>query len=145
LAWRIEAMNVSEQAMAQQMIPELKGHTGYLLGDKLYDINKLYEAALAVDHQLVADRKRPTAGLGTRKHSPARLRAIQLLRTEFGRALYQVRDDIERNFGGLTNFGGGLAPLPSWVRRIHRVRQWVHAKLITNAIRITSLAQTAIA
>src|SRR5262249_25054135 len=115
------------------------------LGDKLYDINKLYEAARAVDHQLVAERKRPTAGLGSRKHSPARLRAIELLRGEFGQALYRVRDEIERNFGGLTNFGGGLAPLPSWVRRLHRVRLWVEAKLITNAIRIQSLAATAVA
>jgi hypothetical protein len=145
LAWRVDSMNTSEQSMAEQMIPELKGQTGYLLGDKLYDINKLYEAARGVDHQLVAERKRPTAGLGSRKHSPARLRAIELLRTEFGQALYRVRDEIERNFGGLTNFGGGLAPLPNWVRRLPRVRLWVQAKLINNAIRIRSLSTTAIA
>jgi hypothetical protein len=145
LAWRVDAMDVSEQAMAEQMIPELKGRTGYLLGDKLYDINKLYEAARKVDHQLVADRKRPNAGLGKRKHSPARLRAIELLRTEFGQALYHERDHIERSFGGLTNFGGGLAPLPNWVRRLDRVRLWVHAKLITNALRIQHLPTTAVA
>lgn len=145
LAWRIAAMNVSEQSMAEQMIPELKDRTGYLLGDKLYDINKLYEAARAANHQLVADRKRPKAGLGTRKHSPARLRAIELLRTQFGQALYHERDHIERDFGGLTNFGGGLAPLPNWVRRLGRVKTWVQAKLIINAIRIHSLPSTAVA
>jgi Transposase DDE domain len=145
LAWRIGAMNTSEQSMAQQMIPELQGRTGYLLGDKLYDINKLYDAAQAVAHQLVADRKRPRAGLGHRKHSPARLRAIELLRGSFGRALYHERDHIERNFGGLTNFGGGLTPLPNWVRRLTRVRQWIHAKLIVNALRLQSLSLTAVA
>ncbi len=139
LAWRVHSMNTSEQSMAEQMIPELQGHAGYLLGDKLYDINKLYESASRVNHQLVAERKCPKAGLGQRKHSPARLRAMELLRSEFGQALYRVRDGIERNFGGLTTFGGGLAPLPSWVRRLHRVRRWVLAKLITNAVRIQSL------
>lgn len=121
--WRVGAMNASEQSMAQQMIPDLQGRGGYLLGDKLYDINKLYDAAQAVGHQLVAPRKNPQAGLGHRKHSSARLRAMDLLRGTFGRALYHERERIERNFGGLTNFGGGLAPLPNWVRRLPRVRQ----------------------
>src|SRR5262249_50726874 len=111
----------------------------YLLGDKVYDINKLYDAAHAVGHQLLADRKRPHAGLGHRRHSPARLASIALLQTPAGRQLYRLRTAIERHFGGLTNFGGGLAPLPNWVRRMSRVHQWVHAKLIINALRINHL------
>ncbi len=138
LCWRVAAMNVSEQRAAEQMIPQLRG-TGYLLGDKVYDINKLYNAAAAVNHQLLADRKCPHAGLGTRRHSPARLRAIALLKTRKGRRLYRHRTAIERQFGGLTNFGGGLAPLPNWVRRLHRVELWVHAKMILNALRINNL------
>jgi hypothetical protein len=139
LSWRIGAMHVSEQRMAESMIPQLHGH-GYLLGDKLYDINKLYDLAHAVGHQLLAERKRPHTGLGHRKHSPARLQAIELLRTPFGRRLYRQRQFIERNFGGLTNFGGGLAPLPNWVRRLERVQLWVNAKLIINALRINALS-----
>jgi hypothetical protein len=138
LCWRIGPMNVSEQAMAQQMIPQLRG-SGYLLGDKAYDINKLYDAASAVQHQLLADRKWPQAGLGSRRHSPARLRAIALLKTKRGRRLYRLRTAIEREFAGLTNFGGGLAPLPNWVRRLPRVKLWVHAKMIINALRINNL------
>ena len=34
------------------------------------------------------------------------------------------------------SFGGGLAHLPAWTRRIWRVRSWVHAKLLINAARI---------
>ena len=139
LCWRVGAMNVSEQRMAEQMIPQLRGR-GYLLGDKVYDINKLYDAAQAVCHQLLAERKRPQAGLGCRVHSPARLQAIELLKTPEGRRLYRRRTDIERRFGGLTNFGGGLAPLPNWVRRLSTVQRWVHAKLIVNALRIKDLS-----
>ena len=34
-----------------------------------------------------------------------------------------------------THFGGGLAPLPNWVRTLGRVRLWVHAKLLIDAPR----------
>ena len=144
LAWRVAPLNVSEQAMAQEMLPELAGDGGYVLGDKLYDINKLYDAAAAVGHQLVADRKRAGKGLGHCRHSPARLRALELLGTKFGRELYVLRDRIERRFASLTNYGGGLAPLPAWVRRITRVKLWVQAKLILHALRPTTKEMTAV-
>jgi hypothetical protein len=51
--WHVASMHVSEQAAAERMIPQLTGR-GYLLGDKLYDVNKLYAAAAAVGHQLLA-------------------------------------------------------------------------------------------
>jgi hypothetical protein len=143
LAWRIAPLNTSEQAMAQEMLPELTGG-GYVLGDKLYDVNKLYDAAAAAGHQLVADRKRPGTALGHCRHSPARLRSLELLRTKFGRELYALRDRIERRFATLTNHGGGLAPLPAWVRRLARVRLWVHAKLILHALRTPPPSTTAV-
>lgn len=135
LAWQIAAMNVSEEHMATKLIPSLADDGGYLLGDSLYDVNRLYDLALANGHQLLAPKKRKGTGLGHRRHSPARLRGIQLLATPFGRRLYQLRTRIERNFGNLTNFGGGLSPLPAWVRRTHRVKLWVRAKLIVSALR----------
>jgi hypothetical protein len=46
------------------------------------------------------------------------------------------RRAIERYFGHATIFGGGLAPLPAWVRRHHRVKRWLWAKLLINAVRI---------
>jgi hypothetical protein len=140
LCWRVGSMNLSEPRVAEQMMPEVTGR-GYLLGDKVYDINRLYDAAHAANHQLLTDRKRPQAGLGHRRHSPHRLRAMKLLKTKKGRQLYQQRTCIERQFGGLTNFGGGLAPLPNWVRRLQRVQLWVHAKMIINALRLNNLTQ----
>jgi hypothetical protein len=134
-AWQVASMNVSEEYMATKLIPQLAGDGGYLLGDSLYDANRLYDLALANGHQLVAPKKRRGTGLGHRRHSPARLRSIELLGQPYGQELYQLRTRIERNFGNLTNFGSGLSPLPAWVRRPHRVQIWVRAKLIVSALR----------
>jgi len=135
ITWRIAAMNVSEESMATKLIPQLSGGGGYLLGDSIYDVNRLYDLALANGHQLVAPKKRAGTGLGHRRHSPARLRCLELLQTPFGEQLYGLRTQIERNFGNLTNFGSGLSPLPAWVRRPHRVQLWVRAKLVVSALR----------
>ena len=140
ITWRSAPMYVSEQAMALEMIAELDG-AGTLPGDSLYDVNKLYEAAAAAGHQLLARRKRPNAGLGHCRHSPHRLRGLALLETASGRACYAQREQIERHFGGLTNFGGGLSPLPAWVRRKQRVKLWVQTKLVLNACRLQNLRQ----
>lgn len=133
-AWDVRPMNASEPAVAAELVRALPG-TGYLLGDAAYDTNPLYEATAAAGHQLVAPRKRPRAGLGHRRHSPHRLRSIELLKGEFGRALHRERNRIEQQFARLTNLAGGLGPLPNWVRRLDRVRRWVQSKLILHALR----------
>lgn len=131
--WEAAALNAAEPDVAARMIPALKRGGGYILGDSAYDSNPLHDVSLAAGHQLVAKRKRPQAGLGHRRHSPGRLRCKDLLEGKFGQALYALREDIERQFGWLTNHGGGLAPLPNWVRRFHRVRLWIQAKLLAHA------------
>jgi Transposase DDE domain len=132
-AWETAALNVSEPEVAARLISLVKGG-GYVLGDKAFDSNPLHETARAHGFQLVAERKRPWGKLGHRLHSRGRLRSMELLSTAFGRGLYSRRDDVERKFGWLTNHGAGLAPLPNWVRRFHRVRLWIQAKLIIHAI-----------
>lgn len=132
LCWETKPLNEAEPEVAASLIPTLNGG-GYLLGDKAYDSNALHDIALRCGYQLVAERKRPRAGLGHRRHSPGRLRSIALLQQDFGQALYRCRNDIERRFAWLTNHAAGLSPLPNWVRREHRVRCWVQAKLIIHA------------
>jgi hypothetical protein len=132
LTWRVAAMNAAETTIAQRMLPDLQGG-GYLLGDRLYDSNPLYLATRQHNHQLVAPRKRKGKGLGHRSHDPDRLRAAELLQTKFGQALLAERERIEQTFAHLTNFGGGLAPLPNWVRRLPRVQAWVQAKILIYA------------
>jgi hypothetical protein len=133
LRWEVTPLNVGEAAVAARLIPTLNGG-GYLLGDKQYDSNPLHDVARRVGYQLVAERKRPRAGLGHRQHSAGRLRSMDLLQKDFGKALYRRRDDIERQFGWLTSHAAGLSPLPSWVRRLDRVTRWVQAKLVVHAI-----------
>ena len=133
-AWDVTSLNVAEPEVAARLVLSQRGGGGYILGDKIFDSNPLHEAALAVGCQLVAQRKRPSSGLGHRRHSLGRLRSIALLQQEFGQALYAFRDEIERKFGWFTNHSAGLAPLPNWVRRIHRVRQWIQAKLLIHAV-----------
>jgi len=136
LAWGLAPMNVSEKTMARRLIPTLPGG-GYLLGDPEYDANPLYDLAAEAGFQLVAKKRkdRGRGGLGHRRQSPGRLRSIELLQTEFGHALYRQRNAIECRFGTLTSTGGGLAPLPAWVRRFNRVRNWVQAKIIAASVR----------
>lgn len=136
LAWGLAPMNVSEKTMARRLIPTLPGG-GYLLGDPEYDANPLYDLATEAGFQLVTKKRndRGRGGLGHRRQSPGRLRSIELMKTEFGHDLYNQRNAIECRFGTLTSTGGGLAPLPAWVRRFHRVRHWVQAKILAAGAR----------
>jgi hypothetical protein len=81
-------------------------------------------------------RKAENPGSGKHYQSPHRLHSIELLNDDFGKKLYQARRAIERDFGNATAFGGGLAPLPAWVRGLRRVHTWVWAKLLINAVRV---------
>jgi Transposase DDE domain len=149
-AWVVGPMNRAEpEAAAASLAPQLDG-TGYVLGDVAYDTNPAYAAMGRRGFQLLAARKCPGAGLGHGgPHAPERLRSIGLLETPaagdlpgagptpFARELYALRGGIERRFGHCGNFGGGLEPLPNWVRRPRRVAMWNAAKLLINAARLT--------
>lgn len=135
-AWGLAPMNVSEKAMARQLIPALPGG-GYLLADSQYDANPLYDLAAEAGFQLVAQKikDRGRGGLGHRRQSAGRLRSMELLATTFGHALSNQRNAIECCFGAWVSFGGGLGPLPAWVRRFGRVRNRVQAKILVSGVR----------
>jgi hypothetical protein len=135
-AWELTPLNVSEKEVARRLIEQLH-YGGYLLADGEYDASYLYDQAFDHGYQLVAPyRKAKNPGSGKHYQSPHRLQSIEMLQHEFGNELYKVRTQIERSFGNATSFGGGLAPLPAWVRGLARVRTWVWAKLMINAVRI---------
>jgi Transposase DDE domain. len=134
-AWDVTPLNVHETVAAGQMLGQLGG-TGYLVADGNYDSGPLADRAMACGYQLVAPLP-ANAGQGHRRPSPARLRNRDLLAGEFGKGLYRQREAIERAFGNASSFAGGLGPLPAWVRRLHRVRTWVWAKLLINGIRLS--------
>ena len=113
---------------------------GYLLADGNFDDSGLFDDAHACGYQLLVPLYQENAGQGHRYQSPHRLRCIALLRQPLGRTfgpeVLRLRSRIERSYGNATSFGGGLGPLPAWVRRRRRVRLWVWAKLLINGIRI---------
>ena len=157
-AMTLAPMNRSDQGGGVELVDRLGalyggngGAGGYLLADSTHDTNPLYEHAGVRGLQLLAPRKQPGTGLGHREHSPRRLRGIELLEGPadtlafasspaathgFGPALYRCRGQAERDLGNLAGFGGGLQPLPSFVRRPRRVALWVTIKVIVNAVRI---------
>lgn len=143
-AWGVAPMNISEQRMGQRLLRRVGG-AAYVLADANYDTNLMHGAAAGNGMQLVTPRRDPTKGLGKRPQRPERLRSVAMVEgpSGFGAALLKERDAIERQFGNLTSFEAGLGPLPAWVRTHRRVRVWVHAKLILNAVRIAANARQA--
>jgi hypothetical protein len=152
-AFEIQPLNVDERVVAVRLMGELRGRgEGYVLADVNYDSNAVHDAALARGCQLLAYRRKDRRYTSTarRRHSPGRLRSIDLLEPgpnrpcAFGRGMLANRRAIERTFGNATWFGGGLT-LPPFVRRLHRVRAWVTAKLLINAARIRRRRHTRVA
>lgn len=134
-AWEVTPMNTCEKVVARRLIPQLR-HGGYLLGDGNYDASDLYDLANAQGYRLLAAPRKGKAGTGHHYQSPHRLQGIAMLRDDYGKTVYAQRGQIEESFGNATSFGGGLAPLPAWIRGLARVRTWVWAKLFINAARI---------
>ena len=135
-AWAVAPLNVGEKEVAKHLLAQLH-YGGYLLADGAYDASYWYDEAFRCGYQLISPcRKAKHPGCGKHYQSPHRLRGLALLASAFGRELYKARTQIERSFGNATSFGGGLAPLPAWVRGLARVRTWVWAKLLINAARI---------
>jgi hypothetical protein len=139
-AFVITSLNACEKRMAARMVKRVGGF-GYLLGDAHYDASWLFDQCHHHHHQLVCRRAKPGTGEGHHYVSPHRRRAIAMLEVpevvnRFGHDLYDRRADIERDFSQMVCFGAGLGPLPTWIRRIWRVRHWVTHKLLINAARI---------
>lgn len=141
--WRVAPMNKDERTMAKRMVKASKV-VGYIVGDKNYDSNPLHQICDQTGRlQLVARRRNgPHRGLAKGRHAAGRLRSKEMLEDPypyFANDLMRQRNTIERFFGNLCNWGGGLACLPSWVRTWPRVHRWVQAKLILSRIKLSPI------
>jgi IS5 family transposase len=131
LRFSVHPLNVGEPNTARQLVADLPPQT-VVLADANYDSSPLYEAVAERQSQLVTPLKgRARSASRLRQMSPARRRMLRLWVTAASlcRRLCRERGAVERIFSALTCFGGGLGPLPSWVRRLDRVRRWVTAKI----------------
>jgi hypothetical protein len=143
----VTPLDAGEPTVMRQLVAlaELKGAT--MRGDCNYDSNELYAAVADQGGRLIASRKKPGTGLGHHRHHPDRLRAIaELEESEQSlKAHKRHRIRVEQALGHLTNLSFGLSPLPSCVRRKHRVGMWVLTKIMLYHLYLILRKQQALA
>src|SRR2546421_392530 len=127
-------------AAARRLLTQVRGG-GVLRAEGNYEAGRVYEGAAGSGYQLLAPPDRRDTGRGHRYQSPHRLSALRWFADGLGRALLRGRGSIERMFGNAGSFGGGLGPLPSWVRRLGRVERWGGGKLVIKDARILQRRQ----
>jgi hypothetical protein len=130
--WKVTSLQVPEQKIACELVDRVKP-AGLVLADGVYDSGAVYEAVEKYGGLLVTPNP-GYIGVPRARQSQARLRSVRACRGLSG-YIYRERLAIERCFAQQSSFGGGLAPLPAWVRTLPRVRRWVGAKLIIYHIR----------
>jgi len=133
-SWRLGAMNVPEHDQALVLLEQMPWSM-YVVGDNAYDKTTLYERACQRGMCLVGAFKQHAKAPGHRRQLPQRVHAMEMQQRPFGQNLLRRRWDVERSYGNLTSFAGGLGPLPAWVRTPHRVAVWVSAKMILDLAR----------
>ena len=137
-AFTVTPLNVGEPNTARTLTHAIEPHT-LVLADSNYDSCALYQA--------VADRRAQLlTPLKGRSRQPRRLRQMPAgRRWAIGRwdrhpdwctRILHRRDAIERIFGALVSFGGGLHGLPPWVRGLDRVTRWITVKVIVYHARL---------
>jgi hypothetical protein len=132
-AWSVMPLNVSEPVVARSLIDAVRPR-GLLLADSNFDSVALYEKVARYGGRLLAV-PRQGAGKGHVKQSEERLASI-FLWGRVGRVMRRQRVHVERVLGNQSSYGGGLGPLPCWVRTLERARRWVGAKLILHHARL---------
>lgn len=129
--YRVLPLNEGEPNTARRLLRHLPRRS-VVLGDANYDSQHLYAAVRARGSQLLTRMKgHSLRSKDITRTAPSRLEALTAWRSQPSlceQAIHE-RDQIERRFGNLTSFGGGLGSLPAWVRRLRRVRLWVDAKI----------------
>jgi hypothetical protein len=103
-----------------------------VLADANYDSAKLYRTVAEHGGQLLTPLKGQASDPVRPRYMPPAHRQMMKLWQEdpaLCRRRLEARVQIERIFSALTCFGGGLSPLPAWVRTLPRVQRWVSAKL----------------
>jgi len=138
-AWRVAPMNKDERVMAGRLLNSTP-LPGYVVADSNYDSNPLHAICDRLgNRQMVAPRRYgPGHGFGHKRQTPERLRSVAITESpfpQFAARLQLDRNAIERAFGNMTNWGGGLSGLPAWIRTHRRVYRWVQAKLVLTALK----------
>jgi hypothetical protein len=130
--FRVLPMNCGEPNTARELT-DLIPNGSLVLADANYDSGKLYQAVDDRNSQLLTPLKGMAQSVCQLRRMPEARKRVMKLWQHFGKQckeLLKLRYEIERIFSAVSCFGGGLNPLPAWVRRLPRVQRWVSAKLI---------------
>lgn len=137
LCWNVAPMNESDGMHALLMM-QTAALGSITLADGNYDSNVLYETAQQRGTLLIAciPKNRLKTEPRTARNTPARIAAVHHWKHGLAPYVYRDRKQVEVAFAHQSNYGGGLGPLPAWVRSLERVRRWVGAKLLLHHARL---------
>jgi len=130
--FRLTPLNEGEPTVAREHLVEHVPRGCVVMADGNYDGRKLYTAIGERGATLFTPQKKNRRTEAAFANTcPERRAAMEVWRDEPALAwkAYGLRGQIERIFSALSCFGGGLGPLPAWVRRLERVTRWVTAKI----------------
>jgi Transposase DDE domain len=137
VTWCVRPMNEHEMPVARQLLRSLPegffSARSVLLADGNYDSHDLHKDVARLGGHLVTHlRGRACHAVTLRQMGAARRELLRVDRTArpLLRMVRRHRNEIELTFSNLTSYGGGLGPLPPFVRRLPRVTRWVGAKII---------------
>ncbi len=132
--WRNALCLLAQKAVTRRVSWSLGPAVGISDGESLAHASGYQGITLWQSGKKALPPKHTSVGTGHRKQTAGRMRSKAILEDpspEFGQQLLQQRDDIERFFGNLTNWGGGLHGLPPWARTHRRVHRWVQANSLS--------------
>lgn len=134
VCWSVTALNVHETHVMEAICGRLPPQRpdAVVMADGNYDAADLHKAVGRTGARLLVPlRGAATHPVTLRQMGAARREhvAASAERPDLVRYLLAWRTEVERTFSALSCYGGGLGPLPSWVRRLERVRRWVGCKI----------------
>lgn len=144
-AFCVRPMNEGEPPIAREFLVEHIPPEALVMADGNYDGRKLYTAVVEQGACLLTPQKKNRRTAAAFARTCPERRAVMELWRDYPDAMWKLygrRAQIERVFSALSCCGGGLGPLPAWVRRLERVTRWVTAKIALYNARV-SLRKTA--
>ncbi len=126
-AFQVGAMCASEPRMARELLAQASEALTRVVAHGAYDSMPLHSVAARHGRRLYTPIRQNRVG---RRGQPRRVRLLALWQTRVGQRLLASRDEVERTFARMGNIACGFKGLPNWVRRTHRVFQWMWGKVL---------------
>jgi len=151
VVWSVMPLNVAEQSVAMELCPHMPPQV-LVMADSNYDSAPLHKQMYETSGTPLLTPLKGQKRVGPDGHHPVTLRQMGPQRREavelwnahpdLAKFLLKGRNNVEGVFSVLS-VALGLCRLPAFVRRLHRTRRWVGAKIILYHARL--LAQERLA